>query len=99
MKKSKYPSEEEAQNFDFSKVRLLRSESIRLKCLDCSVYQSKEVRLCPVKSCSLWSYRMGYAEKVPKISLTKLRDKTLQKLKLEGGKKDGPKEAIENRRF
>jgi len=34
-------------------------KSIRVKCLDCSNYQYKEVRLCPVKSCSLYPYRMG----------------------------------------
>lgn len=34
-------------------------KAIRAKCLDCSCYQPKEVRLCPVTDCSLWPYRMG----------------------------------------
>lgn len=34
-------------------------KAIRAKCLDCSNYQYKEVRLCPVKTCSLYPYRMG----------------------------------------
>ncbi len=32
---------------------------IRRKCLDCSVDQPTEVRLCPVTKCPLWPYRMG----------------------------------------
>lgn len=32
---------------------------IRLKCLDCSI-TSKEVRLCPVTDCSLYTYRFGH---------------------------------------
>ena len=34
-------------------------KAIRLKCLDCSVYQLEEVRLCPARACALWPYRMG----------------------------------------
>jgi hypothetical protein len=34
-------------------------KAIRAKCLDCSCYQPREVRLCPVISCALWPYRMG----------------------------------------
>lgn len=33
--------------------------AIRAKCLDCSGGQPKEVRLCPIKNCALWPYRMG----------------------------------------
>lgn len=33
--------------------------AIRLKCLDCSGQQPSEVRDCTVRSCALWSYRMG----------------------------------------
>lgn len=33
--------------------------AIRKKCIDCSGSQPKEVRLCTVKSCELWPYRMG----------------------------------------
>ncbi len=34
-------------------------KTIRLKCLDCSCGQPREVRLCPVEQCPLWPYRMG----------------------------------------
>ena len=34
-------------------------KAIRAKCLDCCCWQVKEVRLCPVENCALWSYRMG----------------------------------------
>ena len=34
-------------------------KAIRAKCLDCSCYQPKEIRLCPVIKCPLWPYRMG----------------------------------------
>jgi hypothetical protein len=33
--------------------------AIRTKCLDCSVCQPSEVRLCPVKTCALWPFRFG----------------------------------------
>lgn len=31
--------------------------AIKLKCLDCSNFQKKEVRNCPVTSCPLWAVR------------------------------------------
>lgn len=34
-------------------------KSIRAKCLDCCGYHHSEVRLCNIKECSLWPYRMG----------------------------------------
>lgn len=34
-------------------------KAIRKKCLDCSCYQYKEVKLCPLTNCTLWPYRMG----------------------------------------
>jgi hypothetical protein len=34
-------------------------KAIRSKCLDCSGWQPKEVRLCQIVACSLWPYRMG----------------------------------------
>jgi hypothetical protein len=40
-----------------TKTDLLRA--IREKCLDCSVYQPREVRLCPVHKCALHPYRSG----------------------------------------
>jgi len=33
-------------------------KAIRLKCLDCSE-TSLEVKLCPIKDCPLWPYRLG----------------------------------------
>ena len=38
-----------------SRTKLLKA--IRLKCLDCSAGQAKEVELCPCKECSLYEYR------------------------------------------
>jgi len=34
-------------------------KAIRAKCLDCAGGQYKEVRLCTVKTCPTWPYRMG----------------------------------------
>ena len=34
-------------------------KAIRAKCLDCTCWQPMEVRLCEVKKCPLWPYRMG----------------------------------------
>ena len=34
-------------------------KAIREKCLDCSVWQPKEVRLCTVIDCPIYPYRMG----------------------------------------
>lgn len=39
--------------------RLTPLKAIRKKCMDCCVYQPKEVRLCPSIECPLYSYRMG----------------------------------------
>ena len=39
-------------------VKELR-QAIRKKCLDCSGWQPKEVRLCTVWRCDLYPYRMG----------------------------------------
>ena len=38
-------------------------KAIREKCIDCSNRQLKEVRLCPVRRCPLWNYRMGHRPK------------------------------------
>lgn len=38
-------------------------KAIRAKCLECSNYQTKEVRLCSVKKCALYGYRMGHRPK------------------------------------
>lgn len=34
-------------------------KAIRQKCLDCSGFQPKEVRLCPAVDCPLFQYRFG----------------------------------------
>lgn len=34
-------------------------KAIRAKCLECSCGQAKEVRLCILKDCPLYPYRMG----------------------------------------
>lgn len=34
-------------------------EAIKEKCLDCSVYDEKEVKLCPCTDCVLWPFRFG----------------------------------------
>jgi hypothetical protein len=39
--------------------KITRARAIRLKCLDCSNRQYREVRLCPVMDCPLWPYRHG----------------------------------------
>ncbi len=43
--------------------RINRAKAIRLKCLDCSVYQPLEVRECTSYDCPLWRYRMGKEER------------------------------------
>ena len=40
--------------------RLTRAQAIKAKCMDCSGFQFKEVKLCPVTHCPLHIYRMGY---------------------------------------
>lgn len=36
-----------------------RAKAIRLKCIDCSAGDKKEVRLCCLTTCPLWPWRMG----------------------------------------
>lgn len=40
-------------------AKLTPMKAIRKKCLECSCGQIKEVRLCPIKTCALYGYRMG----------------------------------------
>lgn len=35
-------------------------KAIREKCLDCCCGNSNEVKLCPIKECSLWEFRSGH---------------------------------------
>jgi len=44
-------------------ARLTPMKAIRAKCLECSNGQVKEVRLCPIKRCALYEYRMGHRPK------------------------------------
>jgi hypothetical protein len=44
-------------------------KAMRAKCLDCSCQQPKEVRLCTVKKCPLWPYRMGRRPKTDELIL------------------------------
>lgn len=39
--------------------RVTRGKAIRLKCLDCCCGNAAEVRLCPLRRCPLWRFRMG----------------------------------------
>lgn len=41
-------------------ARLTPIKAIRAKCLECSGGQVKEVRVCPIKRCVLYEYRMGH---------------------------------------
>lgn len=40
-------------------ARLTPIKAIRSKCLDCSCTSPQEVRLCTIKTCRLYPYRMG----------------------------------------
>lgn len=52
---------------DFTKPenRLTRAKAIRAKCIDCTCDQTAEIRRCPIKTCPLWPYRMGYGAPPP----------------------------------
>lgn len=39
-------------------------KAIRAKCLDCCCGAPKEVRLCSVRKCPLYPYRMGHRPKM-----------------------------------
>ena len=42
-------------------------KAIRAKCLECSAGQTSEVRLCTIKNCPLYEYRMGHRPKGEEI--------------------------------
>lgn len=48
-------------------AKLTPIKAIREKCIDCCCGDKTEVRLCPIKKCTLWPYRMG---KRPKTDTT-----------------------------
>jgi len=89
---SKFPTEEEAEMFDFSVQRLIRSKAIRLKCLDCCCYQPKEVLKCACKNCPLYPYRLGRAERVPTVTLSQVRITALKSDVTNDHKKNTKKE-------
>ncbi len=41
-------------------AKLTPLKAVRKKCLDCCCGQITEVRLCTVKNCALYPYRMGH---------------------------------------
>lgn len=55
-------------------------KAIRLKCLDCSGFQQKEVSLCQVTNCPLWPFRLG---KLPKNDFKRVK-LAVAREKLEG---------------
>ena len=64
-------------------------QAIRLKCLDCCVYQPVEVRECTVSTCGLWPFRFGVD---PKPSST--RGFAKSRVYTSGFRKDEPVEVI-----
>jgi len=40
-------------------MKLTPLQAIRKNCLDCMCGSAKEVRLCPIKDCPLYSFRFG----------------------------------------
>jgi hypothetical protein len=63
---------------DYSQTRLTASKAIRLKCLDCCCDQITEVRMCEVKQCPLWRFRMGTEQKDILYQLSHPNYKTTQ---------------------
>jgi hypothetical protein len=49
--------------------KLTPIKAIRAKCMDCSCWSFKEVRLCPIKQCPLFGYRLGHRPKDTTIAL------------------------------
>ena len=43
--------------------------AIRLKCMDCSGWQQKEVEKCAAKECPIWCFRMGKNPKANKPAI------------------------------
>ena len=60
-------------------IRLSPTKAIRAKCLDCCCWQEAEVRLCTIKTCSLWRYRMGKEERDELYVRTNRGNKALNK--------------------
>ena len=43
--------------------------AVKLKCLDCSCFQPKEITLCQIRGCPLWTFRAYQGKKDQKIAL------------------------------
>lgn len=56
-------------------AKLTPMRAIRAKCLECSNGQVKEVRLCPIKKCALYAYRMGHRPKDEEFNTEEIADK------------------------
>ena len=50
-------TEEEFNREVSENTNVLRA--IKLKCLDCSSYNTNEIKECPVKNCPLYPFRLG----------------------------------------
>ena len=59
MNEEKTCSETETTEEFLMEERIPVLKAVRLKCLDCSGFSSNEVKLCPVKKCTLYPYRFG----------------------------------------
>lgn len=44
-------------------------KAIRAKCVDYTAGQLIEIRLCPIKTCPLYEYRMGHRPKKDKTEI------------------------------
>jgi len=47
------------KNGEEIKVNLTPMKAIRHKCMNCSGFSYREVKLCPIKHCPLFPYRFG----------------------------------------
>lgn len=58
-------------------TKLTPMKAIRKKCLECSSGQSKEVKLCTIKTCPLYAYRNGHRPKDDEFTIENgLEEKT-----------------------
>lgn len=48
-----------------------RKKAIRLKCLDCCCGNINEVRLCELRKCPLWRFRLGAEIKAEKAAFSR----------------------------
>lgn len=60
-----------------TKAALLKT--IRLKCMDCTMSQPKEIELCPCGDCPLWPFRFGKDPYKTPRQMTDAQQESLQK--------------------